>query len=61
MSLNIDNIKCDQCGTCISVCPTDALSLVDTILIDSKRCIMCKNCVCVCPVGALMEIAAASN
>jgi L-aspartate semialdehyde sulfurtransferase ferredoxin len=54
MSLDVDKKLCDQCGTCISVCPTDALSLMDTILVDNKKCIMCKNCVRVCPVGALL-------
>lgn len=54
MSLDVDKKLCDQCGTCISVCPTDALSLMDVILVDDKKCIMCNNCVRVCPVGALL-------
>jgi ferredoxin len=53
MSLEIDNAICDECGTCISVCPVDALELTNELRVDIAKCIVCKNCVKVCPVGAL--------
>lgn len=53
MKLDIDLSKCDECGTCISVCPVSALFLTDKLGIDTDKCILCKNCVSVCPVGAL--------
>jgi ferredoxin len=53
MNLKVKTDLCDQCGTCISVCPKDALLLIENLLIDQSRCILCKNCVSVCPVAAL--------
>jgi len=44
---------CDECATCISVCPVDAILLDDRIMVDEVRCISCGNCVSVCPMGAL--------
>lgn len=49
--------NCDQCGSCIAVCPTDALMLTETDLqIDRDRCTLCGICVRICPLSAL-EIA----
>ncbi len=53
MSLEIDKAVCDQCGTCISVCPLDALELTTELRVDVAKCIVCRNCKKVCPVGAL--------
>jgi ferredoxin len=53
MSLEIDKAVCDECGTCISVCPVDALELTNDLKVDPELCIECGNCVKVCPVGAL--------
>jgi ferredoxin len=53
MSLEINKTVCDECGTCISVCPVDALELTIELRVDVTKCIVCKNCVKVCPVGAL--------
>lgn len=48
------NLKlCDECATCIGVCPADAILLDDRITIDEGRCISCGNCISVCPMGAL--------
>ncbi|MBW6458754.1 MAG: 4Fe-4S binding protein [FCB group bacterium] len=45
---------CDQCGTCISVCPVDALMLTEhTLVIDHEKCTECMLCVHICPVAAL--------
>ena len=45
--------KCDECATCIGVCPVDAIMLDKNIAVDRARCVACGNCVAVCPVGAL--------
>jgi ferredoxin len=45
---------CDECGTCIGVCPADAILLDDRIRIDDGKCISCGNCITVCPAGALI-------
>ena len=46
--------RCDFCGTCVSVCPTDAIELDEVQLeIVESKCTDCKNCVKICPVNAL--------
>ena len=48
----IDNERCDFCGTCVAVCPVDAIELKEsTITVDQKRCTLCKACVDICPLG----------
>jgi L-aspartate semialdehyde sulfurtransferase ferredoxin len=48
--------KCVQCGACINVCPTAALS-IDTetrqVSFNANRCIACEFCVPVCPYRAM--------
>jgi ferredoxin len=53
MSLEINRAICDECGTCISVCPVDALELTNDLKVDPALCIKCGNCIKICPVGAL--------
>jgi len=51
--IRVDTGLCDLCGTCISVCPHDAICLRDAVTVDKNRCVTCLVCVRVCPVGAL--------
>jgi len=46
--------RCDYCGTCVAVCPHDAIELWESewVLIP-ERCTACGFCVQVCPVAAL--------
>ncbi|MCW3788106.1 4Fe-4S binding protein [Plebeiibacterium sediminum] len=44
-----DNQKCDQCGVCIDVCPTNAILLDEAIKTNSALCILCCACVKYCP------------
>jgi len=54
--IGYDRIKCDFCGVCVSVCPTDAIRLGRMELeIDHEACIECGNCVELCPSCALSE------
>jgi NAD-dependent dihydropyrimidine dehydrogenase PreA subunit len=53
MQLIIDEKTCDRCGTCISVCPCDALLLTDVLTVSTKECTGCGTCVAICPVQAL--------
>ncbi|WP_431735351.1 4Fe-4S binding protein [Cellulosispirillum alkaliphilum] len=53
MKINIDYTKCDKCGTCISVCCSDALILTDELECCNKKCSLCNQCVKICPFGAL--------
>jgi Fe-S-cluster-containing hydrogenase component 2 len=48
----IDNRKCDFCGTCVAVCPTDAIELKESVIeVDRERCIGCGSCSDICPLG----------
>jgi ferredoxin len=54
MTTKINNAACDRCGTCISVCPANALLLLSASLeVDHDRCTGCGRCVKICPFGAL--------
>ena len=49
----IQHNRCDRCGTCIAVCPADALILSTRALSVTPECTDCGRCVGICPVGAL--------
>jgi ferredoxin len=49
----VDGTTCDECGTCICVCPVDALVLDDGLNVDGGVCISCGKCIAVCPMGAI--------
>lgn len=50
----VDREICGYCGTCVGVCPKDAIDLIDLYLnIDRTKCIGCGTCVKVCPINAL--------
>ncbi len=49
--------RCDFCGTCVSVCPVDAIELFEArIRIDPNKCTECMKCVKVCPFRALEDV-----
>ncbi len=44
---------CNLCRRCISVCPTEAISIADDkIVTDVEKCILCMACVRYCPIHA---------
>ncbi len=45
--INSDN--CNQCGTCVEVCPTNAISLNGEVNTNAEDCIMCCACIKTCP------------
>ncbi|MHB9029542.1 MAG: 4Fe-4S binding protein [Candidatus Latescibacterota bacterium] len=52
--IRIDSALCELCGTCVGVCPADAIVMeMNSIRIEQDRCISCGACVQVCPVGAV--------
>ncbi len=51
--VSVSQNKCDECGTCIGVCPSDALLLDDRLRVNEHRCTGCGVCVEICPFGAL--------
>jgi len=49
----VDQKKCDECGTCISVCRQDAIILDNVLRISADKCTSCGLCVKICPFAAL--------
>lgn len=48
-------VFCDQCGDCIEVCPTEALSRDKRGIVRLRKalCVGCLSCVGFCPRGAM--------
>jgi len=53
----INKEKCIGCGTCLGVCPVEAISMGDDgkAFIDQATCLKCGACASVCPVEAIEE------
>ena len=52
--LMYSQVKCIQCGTCVTVCAQKALMLDhDGIVIEKVRCNLCGRCTDVCPAKAI--------
>ena len=47
-----DEDTCIQCGQCVETCPTEAVSLSETVTTDRWQCIICFACIKNCPTGA---------
>ncbi len=46
--------RCDFCGTCVGVCPQDAIALDEAQWqVHVERCTLCGSCVQICPMHAL--------
>ena len=48
----VANDDCTECGTCVSECPTGAISLQNPKANNQELCIGCMRCVSVCPTQA---------
>lgn len=51
--IELDEPACITCGACLPVCPTQALSMPDTLRIDQDLCYGCGRCLPTCPTEAL--------
>lgn len=52
--IRIKKDLCDFCGTCVSVCPDDAIELFEArVIINNEICTDCLRCVKVCPFDVL--------
>jgi len=55
--VSIDDELCVNCGACVSLCPTEALSLNDNfeLIFSEELCIGCNLCLNSCPRYAIKE------
>ena len=54
MAAKVDEAKCTGCETCVSECPSEAISMSDEkAVVDSEACIDCGVCVDACPEEAI--------
>jgi ferredoxin len=54
--MKINRNLCDICGTCVAVCPVDAIVVSEfEVCIDNEKCINCLNCMTACPIKAISE------
>lgn len=53
--VTLDSDVCMDCGACVSLCPTGALSMAKdySVKLDEDKCILCEVCVPACPVRAI--------
>ncbi|MEF9985307.1 MAG: 4Fe-4S binding protein [Malacoplasma sp.] len=56
----VEENKCESCQLCITVCPTDSITIINGKASIDDSCIACGACVAVCPNEAieikLMEV-----
>jgi len=53
----IDSSQCTGCGTCVEVCPQEAISLKDEkAVIKQEMCTQCGSCLDSCPADAIYEV-----
>jgi Fe-S-cluster-containing hydrogenase component 2 len=54
MPAKVDEEKCTGCETCVSECPSEAISMNnDKAVVDEEACIDCGVCVDACPEEAI--------
>ena len=53
----VDSGRCTGCGACLTVCPHEAIALVDDVAhIDQALCAGCELCLPVCPEHAILAV-----
>ncbi|MEM2989610.1 MAG: DUF3422 family protein [Halobacteria archaeon] len=55
MPPKVDRRKCNNCGLCATICPSDVYGIVGgkAEVVNPQNCIECGECVKKCPVGAI--------
>lgn len=61
-SIKINIGECDLCGTCVGVCPADAIELKESsIKILQNKCTKCQHCFWICPMSAITIVEEKNN
>jgi len=56
VAIKVDAEECVGCESCVPVCPTEAITMVDgKAVIDQEKCTECGTCIDECPVDAIKE------
>jgi len=53
MAAKVDKKKCTGCGTCVDICPVQAIKIDKKIAVINDDCVECGVCVNECPQGAI--------
>ena len=53
MVIKIVKEKCNNCGSCMDICPVGAIEDNGIIVINNTRCIKCRSCLGSCPCKAM--------
>lgn len=63
--VEFDMDKCINCGSCVSLCPVDAITLDEnsSIVFNKDKCVgsTCSACVNACPVHAIKSVKKSNN
>lgn len=53
--ITIDNEKCQGCGECVQICPSEVYQLEDghAVAVNAAECGGCQSCVSVCQSEAI--------
>ncbi len=58
--IEVDNEKCFSCGSCVALCPVEAISINkdSTVQFDKEKCVgsTCSICVDACPARAIKSL-----
>ncbi len=53
----VDTEKCDGCATCVDICPSEAVRIVDgKAQISDDDCVDCGSCEVECPNGSISVV-----
>jgi L-aspartate semialdehyde sulfurtransferase ferredoxin len=63
--IEVDKEKCFSCGACVSLCPVEAISIIEncTVEFDREKCLgsTCSACVEACPAAAIKSVKHRNN